>query len=68
MVAVVFDSLQISAGIFGEAVRILLEQDAGEAVDGAQRRPQVVGDGVGEGLQFPVCRFKLTRSRRDLFD
>src|SRR5581483_12464833 len=37
-----------------EPVEVVLEQGLAEAVDGPQRRPQVVGDGVAEGLKLPV--------------
>ena len=65
---VVRDSLQVASGVRRQVRRIFLEKDAGKPVDGAQRSPQIVGDGVGEGLQLPVGGFELARSRGDLFD
>ena len=42
-----------------EAVGVVLEQDACIAVDGAQRRPEIVRDGVGEGPERLVGCLEL---------
>ena len=46
-------------------VAVVLEHGEAEAVDGAQRRAQVVGDGVDELLQLLVGRGELARALGD---
>ena len=40
---------------------------AGEAIHGAQGRPQVMGDGVGEGLKLLIGGLELGGALRDAF-
>jgi hypothetical protein len=53
-VAAMLDALEHVAGLLAQALVLVLVEQAGEAVDGAQRRAQVVGDRVGEALQLAV--------------
>ena len=46
------DPVEVVAALVVQAVRAVAEQGLAEAVDGPQRRAQVVGDGVGERLQL----------------
>jgi hypothetical protein len=43
----------------------VLHQDPGEAIDLAQRGPEIVGHRIGEGLQLPVRRSELGRTVSD---
>ena len=45
---------------------VVLEQDAREALNGAQRRPEIVRHRVGEGLQLRVDPLKRLGALRDL--
>ena len=47
-----------------KARSIVLGQDAGESVDGTERRPQIVGDRIGESLEFLVGLFELLGALR----
>ncbi len=44
---------------------VVFQQDVREAVDGAQRRAQVVRNRIGKRLQFLVGRFQLRRALGD---
>ena len=50
------DPAQAAPALRVQAVAVVLQQDVAEAVDGPERPPQVVGDGIGEGLQLLVGR------------
>ena len=45
--------------LFGKRWASVLSQQFHEAHDMAQRRPQIVGDGVAERLQLSVRRFQF---------
>jgi len=49
----------VRAALIVEAVAVVVEQDLAEAVEGAQRRAQVVRDRVGERLQLFVGGVEL---------
>src|SRR5438093_12056288 len=48
---VLVDDAQEALRLGLELGAVILEENTGEAVYGSERRPQVVGDGVGERLQ-----------------
>jgi hypothetical protein len=41
---------------------IILQQNLGETVDAAQRRPQIVRHGIGEGFQLAIGMLQLGRA------
>jgi len=45
-----------------EPVGIVFQQQVAEAVDAAQRRAQVVGNGIAEALQFPERGLQVARA------
>ena len=53
------NALDVIAACDADRIGIVLRKGEGEAVDGAKRSAQIVGDGVGEGLQFAIGRFEL---------
>ena len=48
------DPLSVGAAILTEGIGVILHQGGAEPGQRAQRRPQIVGEGVGEGLQVLV--------------
>src|SRR5919202_2155045 len=54
LLRVVTHEVEVPLGVRGELRRVLLQQDAREAIDGAQGRAQVMGDGVAESLEFLI--------------
>src|SRR5712691_5303593 len=58
-------ALEVSPGFRVELGRVMLYQELHETVDRPERRPQVVRDAVGEGLQLRVGRLEIRRSLGD---
>jgi len=50
-----------------ELVGVVFHQDLAKAVDASQRRPQIVRDGVAEGLQLLVGRVEKFHGSRQVF-
>src|SRR5215216_2152612 len=50
---------QVVLAVFIELARVVFEEYLREAVYAPQRRPQVVGDGVGERLELAIGRLEL---------
>ena len=48
-----------------ELCRVVFFQHAPEAVDGSQRRAQVVRHAVGKGFEFPIGGFEFRRALPD---
>lgn len=57
------DAAQVVPAFRVQLVRVVLFENLAESVDGAQGLAQVVGHGVGEGLQLPVGGLQLGRAR-----
>ena len=57
--------LQVAAPLLRDDVTVAFQHREAEAVDGAQRRAQVVRHGVDELLQLPVGRVQLARALGD---
>jgi hypothetical protein len=53
------DALEVVIGLGIDVVHVILDQDTGEALNGAQRGTQVVRDRIGEGFEFLVGRLEL---------
>src|SRR5438552_17770145 len=49
------------SGIALEILRMLIEEDLAEALDGSQRRSQIVRDRIAEGFQLRICVPQLCR-------
>ena len=60
------DRVEVAAGLAVQRVGVLVLQDAAEARDVGQRRPQVVRDGVAEGAQLLVGFLQVHGVRRHL--
>jgi len=54
LTGVVAHELQVLLRFGCELRRVLLQQDAREPIDRAQRCPQIVGDGIAESLELLV--------------
>ena len=52
------DALRIIARAFVEHVTVVFEECVGDAMHAAQRRPQVVRNRVGEGLELRIGQFQ----------
>ena len=61
------DRRDVAPALVVEFFRGVLAEEAGEAVDVAQRRAQIMGDGVGEGPELLVGGLELRVLPRDFF-
>jgi len=57
--------LEKFTGLSGQLRGVFIQHNVGEAVHGAQRRAQVVGDGIAERFQLLVGLFELGRALDD---
>ena len=58
---------QVLSTCFVQLVAAVFQQRLAEAVDAAQRSPQIVRDRIAEGLQLPVLHFEFFDERRPGF-
>ena len=59
------DDIQQPLAFGIQAVGIIFQENPGETVNGPQRRPEVMGDGIGKTFQFLVGRLQLGRATLD---